>query len=247
MGFNVIRVWGGGITERPEFFNACDEMGILVLSDLWMSGDNNGRWAGSYSWPLNHTLYLAAVADTFLLLRNHPSLLMYSGGNELYPASKSPPPNILSGIRSALGNVDPDTFLIASTMTNRTGFDPTLSLAPLDGPYHILSEDLFYERNPDLWVWQNHTRIRFDYPSAKLPFQPEIGSVSHPTYESLLRFMSPSVAAAFPGKGDSNVHSVWTYHKFIGFASQGKTTIDRMISSDLVVDHVYRYGAPSNM
>ena len=31
MGLNTIRVWGGGLTERPEFFEACDQLGVLVM------------------------------------------------------------------------------------------------------------------------------------------------------------------------------------------------------------------------
>jgi hypothetical protein len=30
MGMNLIRVWGGGITERPEFFEACDRYVTLL-------------------------------------------------------------------------------------------------------------------------------------------------------------------------------------------------------------------------
>ena len=57
MGLNLIRVWGGGLTERPEFYTACDEQGVLVMQEFWMGGDNNGRWAGSFDWPANHTSY----------------------------------------------------------------------------------------------------------------------------------------------------------------------------------------------
>ena len=45
MNMNMIRVWGGSITERPEFYDACDRNGILVWQDLWITGDCNGRWA----------------------------------------------------------------------------------------------------------------------------------------------------------------------------------------------------------
>ena len=31
MGFNLIRVWGGGGAERPEFFAACDALGVFVM------------------------------------------------------------------------------------------------------------------------------------------------------------------------------------------------------------------------
>ena len=44
MNMNMIRVWGGSITERPEFYDACDRNGILVWQDLWITGDCNGRW-----------------------------------------------------------------------------------------------------------------------------------------------------------------------------------------------------------
>ena len=100
-----------------------------------MTGDNNGRWAGSYDWPLNHTLYLEAVRDTLFLHRNHPSLLFYDAGNELYPTSKNPPPALLSKMEALVAEVDPGRFFIVSSMTNSTGFDPKLSLAPRDGPY----------------------------------------------------------------------------------------------------------------
>ena len=37
MGLNLIRVWGGGIAERPEFYDAADEMGVLVMQEFWMT------------------------------------------------------------------------------------------------------------------------------------------------------------------------------------------------------------------
>lgn len=32
MNFNMIRCWGGGIAERPEFYHYCDIYGLLVRS-----------------------------------------------------------------------------------------------------------------------------------------------------------------------------------------------------------------------
>lgn len=69
MGMNMIRIWGGSIAERPEFYDACDELGMLVMQDWWMSGDVNGRWAGEFDWPLDHQLYNDAVRDTTYMLR----------------------------------------------------------------------------------------------------------------------------------------------------------------------------------
>ena len=88
--------------------------------------------------------------------------------------------------------------------------------------------------------------VRFDYPGAHMPFQPEIGSVSHPTFASLQRFLSPTSAAAFPQIGDTAVPETWEYHKFIGFTPATITPAETPVPAHLVVDHVYNYGAPAN-
>ena len=109
-----------------------------------------------------------------------------------------------------------------------------------------MAEEQFYERNPNLWDWHNGKVVRFDYPGAQMPFQPEIGSVSHPVYQSLLNFMDADSAEAFPQQGDTNVHPTWTYHKFIGFTPKNVTPANTPVPSNLVVDHIYAYGAPNN-
>ena len=52
------------------------------------SQDNNGRWAGNYSWPLDHAGYLLAAADTLRMARGRASVLLYNAGNEIYPLDK---------------------------------------------------------------------------------------------------------------------------------------------------------------
>jgi len=40
MNFNMIRCWGGGLTERPEFYHYCDYYGLLVsfiVHDIFFS------------------------------------------------------------------------------------------------------------------------------------------------------------------------------------------------------------------
>ena len=101
-------------------------------------------------------------------------------------------------------------------MSNYTDFDPTFALAPKDGPYGILLLSDFYERNPGLTFW-NGTRAE----NLEIGFQPELGSVSTPTYESLRRFMSKDVLEqSFPGaRGTTSVNYVWTFHKYIGYST----------------------------
>lgn len=35
MNFNMIRCWGGGLAERPEFYQCCDYYGLLVSCGLY--------------------------------------------------------------------------------------------------------------------------------------------------------------------------------------------------------------------
>lgn len=73
-GINLIRMWGGGIAESDYFFQLCDEMGLLVWQEFWMTGDTKH--------PQDRALYLSNVEATVKRLRNHPSLAYYVSSNE---------------------------------------------------------------------------------------------------------------------------------------------------------------------
>jgi hypothetical protein len=73
-GVNLLRFWGGGITESDYFFQLCDELGILVWQEFWMTGDTNH--------PADTELYLSNVVSTVKRIRNHPSLAYYVSSNE---------------------------------------------------------------------------------------------------------------------------------------------------------------------
>jgi len=106
MNLNLIRIWGGALIERPEFYEACDRYGMLVLQDFWMSGDCNGRWVDPMKkedqwtrrqYPDDHDLFLESAADMIKMVRNYPSLAMWCGGNEI-----TPPDDILVPLRDSI-------------------------------------------------------------------------------------------------------------------------------------------------
>ncbi len=73
-GINLIRFWGGGIAESDYFFQLCDEMGLLVWQEFWITGDTKH--------PQDKNLYLSNVESTVKRIRNHASLAYYVSSNE---------------------------------------------------------------------------------------------------------------------------------------------------------------------
>jgi len=73
-GVNLLRQWGGGIAESDRFFELCDEYGLLVWQEFWMTGDTRH--------PHDAAVYNANVESTVKRIRNHPSLAYYVASNE---------------------------------------------------------------------------------------------------------------------------------------------------------------------
>ena len=73
-GFNMLRLWAGGIAESDEFYNACDELGLLVWNEFWITGDTR--------FPADTALYFRNVRSTVKRIRSHPSVAYYVGTNE---------------------------------------------------------------------------------------------------------------------------------------------------------------------
>jgi len=73
---NLLRVWGGGIFERDEFYEACDRAGMLVWQDFLFA-------CASYpeEEPLRSEVE-AEVRDNVVRLMPHPSLIVWNGNNE---------------------------------------------------------------------------------------------------------------------------------------------------------------------
>lgn len=221
MRLNLIRVWGGALTERPEFYEACDKYGLLVMQDFWGSGDCNGRWEDPQKkddiwsrrqYPDDHGLFLESAADQIKMLRNHPSLAIWCGGNEI-----TLPPDMQHGLQdSLLPLLDTTRWYIDFSNSDSMSFN-TLG-GNGDGPYGIQQLTSF---------WAKRT----------YPFNSEIGSVGIGDATSLKRILPPQnqVIPIENPRGRSKDHapqldSVWQYHKYIGYDST-----------------VYRYGQPKNM
>lgn len=200
MNVRMIRVWGGALLERPEFYDACDEYGILVFQDLWGSGDCNGAWEDPtkldsrerrWEYPDNHDLFLTSAEDQIKMIRNHPSLCLWCGANE-WPLAKDIDARLKNDVFPRL---DPER-LFASYSTD-TVFTRNTIGGVGDGPYGIQEPEWF-----------------FTFRST--PFNPEAGSVGSPEVESMREMMTEEELAGIPQTGRTT-NSTWRYHKDLGY------------------------------
>jgi len=74
---NMLRVWGGGIYESPDFYETCDEFGILIWQDFMFAcghyPENDEEWLAN----VEHELPLA-----FNSLKNYTCIAVWCGNNE---------------------------------------------------------------------------------------------------------------------------------------------------------------------
>jgi beta-mannosidase len=96
---NMLRVWGGGIYEADAFFEAADELGIMIWQDFMFACAN---------YPASSE-YLASVGEearqNVRRLRHHPSLVIWAGNNEDYQLIER------YGLKYDVENTDPEAWL----------------------------------------------------------------------------------------------------------------------------------------
>lgn len=73
---NMLRVWGGGIYESPEFYNLCDELGLTVWQDFMFAC---AMFPGDAAFLENVKAEAEYVVKE---LRHHPSIALWCGNNE---------------------------------------------------------------------------------------------------------------------------------------------------------------------
>jgi hypothetical protein len=136
------------------------------------------------------------------MIRNHPSLAIWCGGNEI-----GPPDDIVTKMNDTLdSSLDGTRLFLESSTSGELYFN--FKGGTGDGPYGIQQPVTFWE-------------------DRSFPFNPELGSVGIGDFESLKRFI-PDTSMIVPGqytpkkeeegpRWGRNVEPVWRYHKYIGY------------------------------
>jgi len=164
MGLNTIRLEGK--TDRDEFFDKTDKLGILVMPG-WICCD---AWEHWNKWtPETKQIAAASLVDQISRLRNHPSVFVW-----LYGSDGPPPAQIETLYLDILKNLEwpnPTISSAAEKSTSVTG----KSGVKMTGPYEYVP--------PMYWLSDKKAGGAWSYNTETSP-GPAI-----PTKESLAKFI----------------------------------------------------------
>ncbi|MCM4165988.1 MULTISPECIES: glycoside hydrolase family 2 protein [unclassified Arenibacter] len=76
-GINCLRLWGGGVILTDSMYNRADELGIMLMQEFPLANSD----------PETDSVFLSNLKETAVniikQIRNHPSIVEWTGGNEM--------------------------------------------------------------------------------------------------------------------------------------------------------------------
>jgi beta-mannosidase len=117
---NLLRIWGGGLIEKEAFYNLCDQMGILVWQEFIQSSSGIDNHPSES--PEMIELLVKEAEEIIPRKRNHPSLAIWCGGNELQADSEKPLDDshpLLAALKATVHRLDPERIWLATSPTGR--------------------------------------------------------------------------------------------------------------------------------
>lgn len=123
---NCLRIWGGGLIEREEFYDLCDEKGILLWQEFIQSS------SGIENEPSSDPTFLKLMEQEAAVIiprkKHHPSLALWGGGNELSGSDNtmiSMDEPVIKILGEQVKKYDPSRYFLESSPTGRM-FNNTL-------------------------------------------------------------------------------------------------------------------------
>lgn len=186
---NMIRCWGGNVYPESTFFDACDELGIMVWQDFALGNSN---------YPQTDEFYATIEEEAGKVMRkfrNHPSLVLWCGDNEIdatlaeywYPEYNSKYNRVSREVLSkCVQQHDPFRFFLKSSPEIPEGYNA----------YDV----------PEQHIWGHRAYFKDDFykhPTAK--FIAESGYHGCPDPESIAKFIPKDKLWPFD-------NTTWAHH-----------------------------------
>ncbi|WP_214627441.1 glycoside hydrolase family 2 protein [Paenibacillus agaridevorans] len=174
---NMVRVWGGGVIEKTRFYELCDSFGILIWQEFIQSS------SGYDNIPSKHPRFLALLGQSAVHAlrnrRNHVSLAVWSGGNELMSEPNRPSTyedENLSRLKALVEQYDPTRLFLPTSASGPVEF-----ITREKGVSHDVHGNWKYGGNPD------HYDL---YGESDNLFHSEFGVDGMSSVKSLRKFLS---------------------------------------------------------
>jgi beta-mannosidase len=175
---NMVRGWGGNVYEGDEFFDWCDEHGVMVWQDFSFA---------CAIYPQTDAFFAVAreeVASVVRRLRHHPSVVLWCGDNEVDQIALgrgiAPRANVLT------------RRVLAETVSAEDPHRPYLASSPYVGPDEeveaLRTRDLRWLPEAHLWGSRDYYKSAF-YQGSTAAFVSEIGFMGIPQVESMRKFL----------------------------------------------------------
>jgi hypothetical protein len=220
---NLVRIWGGGITPPDAFFDAADKYGLMVWSDFWVTGDTQGEFKGSPDWPLESNIFIRNVVSTIYRIRNHPSLLVWTGGNEGHARKE-----LYDAMRSSIIDLDGTRPFIPSSSGFAKLPEGWKGSWPDDKPSGVYSGGPYSWKDP-------HEYYKLADAGEGWVFKDETGLPSTPPYTTLPKIVNYT---AWDKSLPYPLSNTWGYHDAATGAGRYDLYYQQMVK---------RYGAPVNV
>ena len=234
---NLIRVWGGGYYPDDWFYDACDELGLLVWQDFMFA-------CAVYNLTdeFEQTI-VAEFVDNIRRLRHHPSLALWCGNNEMEQFTcfgswvkemrqKSDYIKIFQYIiPKVLRAEDPQAFYWPSSPSSGGDFDKPDD--PTRGDVH------------DWDVWHGLKPFT-DYRNYLFSYVSEFGFQSFPCMETIQSFTLPEDRNVFSYVMEKHQRNASANGRIISYLSQiylYPDSLDKLVyASQLLQAQAMQYG-----
>ena len=185
IGCNILRCWGGNVYEDHKFYDFCDRNGIMIWQDFAMA-------CRFYPQHERFKQLIRKEATAIVRkLRNHPSIVLWAGDNEVDQLLASARCRISTSENLITREVLPHVVALNDVGKPYLPSSPYISEAVfLAGPKNICSED-------HLWGPRDYFKSDY-YKDSNAHFISEIGYHGCPSLESIKKFITPE--------------HVWPYH-----------------------------------
>ena len=167
-GFNAVRTSHNPPSEA--FLNACDRLGLLVMDesfDCWKIGKNNNDYSKYFNEWWQRDLETMVLRD-----RNHPSIIMWSIGNEIPERgdhSAIETAKILAGAIKKIDTARPITSAIVDNGKDWSKFDTIMAVHDVVGyNYHLWSALSDHQRVPSRIIVQTESYPKDAFTNWKL-------------------------------------------------------------------------------